>query len=297
MDAGRLGVCALLRERMNRFSPSERRIARLLLADPGLGTVTVSLLARRAGVSAPTVVRFARRCGFRGFPALREALRVEVSGSAPPCATGRDCGGDEAVAPDRAGQARGPSPPPTRPGHGGRGRPPHAGTARAATLLARRTRETLTSLPPEQLEAAVRLLGSARHRVLLDGGGPFTGIVARCLALRLMELRREVRPLPRHAVHLAAAIRGLRRSDVVVLFDHRPYEERLARVAREARAAGARILLFTDPWFSPVTEIADVVLTAPVESVSPRTSLVPTLALVEALTAVLADSGDRPTSG
>ncbi|MFD0319160.1 MurR/RpiR family transcriptional regulator [Streptomyces flavalbus] len=299
---------------MGRFTRSERRIARLLLTEPAVGTDTVSLLARRAGVSAPTVVRFARRCGFPGYPALREALRAELATHTTHATHAELTTHAELATYDelatyaepRARDASGapavttPSPR-TRPGgtapHTAPPTAPHTTAARAATLLAEATRETLTSLPAAELDAAVRLLGSERNRVFLDGGR-FTGVLAQCLELRLMGLRDGVRRLPDHPVQLAAVARDLRRSDVVVLFDHRPYEERTARLAHQAKAAGARILLFTDPTFSPVTEIADVVLTAAVRSPSPRASLVPTLALIEALVTVLAGYGARrPTRG
>lgn len=281
MHAEKQGVRARLRRDMGRFSRSERRIARLLLDDPATGADTVSLLARRAGVSAPTVVRFARRCGFAGWTGLRDALRAEVPPDAPPEAPGtawRDTA--DAAPQDDSPQddARG-------------------GPARTAALLAQSTRETLTSLPSAELDAAGRILGGGpQHRVFLDGGR-FTGVAARYLALRLMGLRDEVRVLPGHPVQLASVTRDLRRTDVLVLFDHRPYEERTARIAKQAKAAGARIVLFTDAWFSPVTEVADVVLAAAGRSPLPRTSLVPTLALIETLLTVLAGSDGRRPPG
>ena len=103
--------------------------------------------------------------------------------------------------------------------------------------------------------------------------------------------------MPEHPVPRTSLTRDLRRTDVLVLFDHHPYEERTARTAERAKASGARIVLFTDPSYSPVTEVADVVLTAAVRSPVPRTSLVPTLALIETLVTVLAVSGDFHPSG
>jgi DNA-binding MurR/RpiR family transcriptional regulator len=260
---------------MSSFSRCERRIARLLLDDPASATDTVSLLAQRAGVSAPTVVRFAQRCGFTGYCALRDTLRAEVAASSAQSAAGR---------PGPVPRAAHTSP------------ASRAGLGRVATLLAESTRETLAALPSTDLDAAVRLLGLPRNRVFLDGGR-FTGIAARYLALRLMRLRERVFIMPEHPVSRTSLVRDLRRTDVMVLFDHRPYEERTARIARQAKASGARIVLFTDPWFSPVTEVADVVLTAAVRSPVPRTSLVSTLALIETLVTVLTDPGDPHPSG
>ncbi|MEU5227128.1 SIS domain-containing protein [Streptomyces toyocaensis] len=137
-------------------------------------------------------------------------------------------------------------------------------------------------MPFTKLEAAVRLRCRTKHRVFLDGGR-FTGVAARHLALRLMRLRDEVHMLPGHPVHPNALTRDLRRPDVLVLIDHRPYEERMARIAQEAKTAGARIVLFTGPWFSPVMAVADVVLAVAVRFPMPGTGLAPTSALIKTL--------------
>ena len=65
---------------------------------------------------------------------------------------------------------------------------------------------------------------------------------------------------------------------------------------RLARERGARLVLITDPWLSPIADLADAVLPAQVDGPLPFESLTPTLALVETLvTAVaqrLGDGGD-----
>src|SRR3546814_17635238 len=53
--------------------------------------------------------------------------------------------------------------------------------------------------------------------------------------------------------------------------------------ARQAEARGAHVVLFTDPWMSPIAEIADVVIIASVEVDSPYDSLAPAVAQIEAL--------------
>src|SRR6202007_2690510 len=73
-------VADLARQQMDRLRPSERKVARTLLADyPSAGLNTVAELAQRAAVSAPTVVRCAQALGFDGFPALQAALRAELT--------------------------------------------------------------------------------------------------------------------------------------------------------------------------------------------------------------------------
>jgi DNA-binding MurR/RpiR family transcriptional regulator len=59
-----------------RLSPAQRRIAQYLLDHmPDPAFLSSVVLARRAGVSQPSVTRFAAALGFSGYPAFRDALR------------------------------------------------------------------------------------------------------------------------------------------------------------------------------------------------------------------------------
>lgn len=62
------------------LTKSERKIAAVVLADPAL-TVNenIAQLARRAGVSEPTVYRFCKTFGTDGYPAFKLALSAELS--------------------------------------------------------------------------------------------------------------------------------------------------------------------------------------------------------------------------
>ena len=68
-----------------RLSPAQRRIAQYLLDHmPDSAFLSSVTLARRAGVSQPSVTRFAAALGFSGYPAFRDALRdiaLDVPGS------------------------------------------------------------------------------------------------------------------------------------------------------------------------------------------------------------------------
>jgi DNA-binding MurR/RpiR family transcriptional regulator len=81
---------------------------------------------------------------------------------------------------------------------------------------------------------------------------------------------------------------------VLVLFDFRRYEPDSRALAEECAEVGAKIILVTDRWLSPISGIADVVLPVQVDAVAAAyDSLVPALAVVEVLVAgVLAASGD-----
>ena len=69
----------LLTEHTLALTPTEAKIAQVLLNDypvAGLGTATA--LARRAGVSDPSVIRMVSKLGFDGFAAFQQRLLEEV---------------------------------------------------------------------------------------------------------------------------------------------------------------------------------------------------------------------------
>ncbi len=68
-------VIEIIRERMAQLRKSERKVAEVVLADPdGVMNGTVATLARGAGVSDPTVIRFCEAIGCDGFQDFRIAI-------------------------------------------------------------------------------------------------------------------------------------------------------------------------------------------------------------------------------
>ncbi|HEV7268954.1 MAG TPA: MurR/RpiR family transcriptional regulator [Falsiroseomonas sp.] len=70
---------------LDRLTPAERKVAQLVAAEPGtIPDSTLASLARAAGVSEPTVIRFCRALGLEGFAGLRLAVvRAEAGGTLP----------------------------------------------------------------------------------------------------------------------------------------------------------------------------------------------------------------------
>ncbi|MBM7503321.1 MurR/RpiR family transcriptional regulator [Agromyces aurantiacus] len=255
-----------IRRGMAECSPAERKVARVLLSSyPSAGFETVAKLAARAGVSGPTVLRFANRLGYRGFPDFQQALRDDLDErSASPIELYDRRHGE----PD-AGEA--------------------SGLARAASITRETLERTFGALAPDEFERAVELLCAPRSRVLV-GGGRFSGLLARFLAQHLQLIRPGVASLPEHDAGRVEAIADLRRGDVLVLFDYRRYEEPTRRLAAAAKARRASVLLFTDAWLSPISSEADVVLPSETGSPSAFDAMTPVLALVEA---VIAECSER----
>ena len=79
-EPGSSTVAAATREVLGELSPAERKVGRALLADyPVAGLAPVAELGAAAGVSAPTVLRFATRLGFAAYADFQAALKREIS--------------------------------------------------------------------------------------------------------------------------------------------------------------------------------------------------------------------------
>ncbi|HEU4336626.1 MAG TPA: MurR/RpiR family transcriptional regulator [Nocardioides sp.] len=261
-------VAERIREGLGRCSPAERRVGRILLSDyPAAGLDTVARLADRAETSGPTVLRFLSRLGFDGFGDLQEALRGEIA---------------ERTASPLSILTAEPAAPPE-----------DTLLGRAQSVLPAATAHTLELLPPDEVETAVTLLSDRRYRITADGGR-FTRLLAEYLVLHLMQVRGDSRLLPTQPLSRTDVLLDIGRRDVLVLFDFRRYEPATRALAEECAEAGARIVLVTDRWLSPVSGIADAVLPVQVDAVAAAyDSLVPALAVVEVLVAgVLAASGE-----
>lgn len=253
-------VMERIRRRIAGGTPAERAIARTLLAGPpGAGLTSSGRLAEAAGVSGPTVSRFVARLGYARYAEFQDALRADLAE--------RERGAADVF---RA--------------HVGSGDPVEEGTA---SSILDAVRSTLAGLDEGELSAAVALLADPRARVLCAGGS-ISHLSASYLAVSLQSLRSHVADCPPTPSARAAAVADLVPRSVVVVFDYRKYESAVTELALAAKAARARVVLVTDPWMSPVADIADAVLPAVVEAGSPLEVLSPTFAVVEVLAAGVA---------
>jgi DNA-binding MurR/RpiR family transcriptional regulator len=151
---------------------------------------------------------------------------------------------------------------------------------------------SVQGLDASELGRATTLLADVHHHVLALGGS-FSHLVAGYLVAVLREIRPGVRLVAPLAPERAAALADIGKRDVVCAFDFRRYERDTQEFAAAGKEAGARIILFTDPWLSPIADIADALLPAQVVGPSPFPSLAPTVAVAETLvTAVAGTLGD-----
>lgn len=256
MSSASLGVSERVRRSLGELSKAERKVARTLLSGPPtIGLESVSQLAALAEVSGPTVSRFVARLGFDNYAAFQQALRDDLSA--------------QVLSPVEVYRSR----------VEGSGNTP---LSLAGAALADAVTGTLAQLSPPDFERAVSLLADERHRVLVTGGWT-SHLLAALLTSLVRPFRSGVLHVPSLASERAITLADLVRGDTVVLFDYRRYELDTFEFARLARDRGARLVLLTDPWLSPIADLADAVLPAQVDGPSPFESLTPTVALVETL--------------
>lgn len=261
-------VSEVLRQNLAGFTPAERKVARELLADyPRAGLETVARLAQRAKVSPPSVIRLVTKLGYGGFPDFQEHLRQEVA------------------ARSTSALAQYTELPP-RPPSGSSG--DRGVLARAEEVLTAGIHQTFETLPPDRLVAAVNLICDPVRRVFTLGGR-FSGHAAGYLNAHLQLLRPRSAQVPGEAMERAALLLDIGRRDVVIAYDFRRYQPDTVSFGQAAREQGAALIVFTDPWLSPLAVNADVVLPCTVAAPSPFDTLSPALALTEALIAAVTE--------
>jgi len=241
------------------ITPAEQKVARVLTTSAMLaGFETVAALAKRAGVSGPTVVRFVTRLGYASYADFqRELLReMEARGTSPLSLYHR-------------ADAR-----------------PGALLGKSATAFSAYMAETFTRLSIADFEFTVSALAERRNHIFITGGR-FTRLLAEMLHLHLFQIRPHVSTLLPGLQSRFDQLLDIGPRSVLVAFDFRRYEAETVELVARAKEREATIIVITDPWNSPAARYADAVLAAEVASPSPFDSMVPACALTEALIAEL----------
>jgi DNA-binding MurR/RpiR family transcriptional regulator len=217
------------------LSPAEQRVARLVVADPAeAARRTITDLATAAETSEATVIRFCRSVGMEGYPQLRIRLAAEAARrvEAPDA---RVMGGDI---------------------------PPGADLAQIIATIAfndaRAVEETGEQLDPAVCEHVVAAISNA-GRIDVYGAGA-SGFVASDFQQKLHRIGRTAFYFPDvHTALTSAALLG--RGDVALGISHTGTTTDVIEVLEQARSRGATTVALTNFPRSPITEVADFVLT------------------------------------
>lgn len=244
----------LIQANKSSFTPSERKLVKLLTgAKPILALGTIHELANHAEVSAPTVLRFAVKLGYSGFPEFQKAWLHELQLKLSSPLTMID--------------------------------QPHEDES--STFA-----KGLSSMVEDAVEELasgfdlVKILSDHRQRIFIRGGR-FSQTLAEYLYAHLKEMRGNTEILGRHPALDVDTIIDIGKKDILVVFDYRRYQDDTIRLAQLAADQGALVVLFTDKWLSPISEITKHVIISDISSGSAYDSLVPAMAQVEYLAMLL----------
>jgi len=251
----------LLTESHDQFTKGELKIVRELLDSyPTAALGTVASLAARAHVSAPTVVRFAIKLGFEGFADFQKAVMEELSDSMRSPLSMID---------QRKSAIAGDS-------------PFSRYLESVSEAMAVSTQGSLNM----DLTRAVEMLSNRRKRIQCLGGR-FSRHLAAILQIHLHQLHGKATLLSNERAELFDGLVDVGAQDILVVFDYRRYQTDIVEFCKQAKERKAQIILFTDPYRSPIAAIADIVITTAVEVLSPYDTMTPALAVTEALVAGL----------
>jgi DNA-binding MurR/RpiR family transcriptional regulator len=246
-----------LTEGRHALSPAERRVAEIVVDDPTLVAFgTAARVAQAASASPPTVVRLARRLGYRGFSELQGAVQADLAGRLSPAA--------ERI----------------------RARPAVAPLGATLALDLENVHATLSAVDEASFAIAVRALAH-RRRVLVVSADELRGVAA-TLALQLGALRPGVALAPGSAVGLGRAAADLDDRACLVALDLERYERTVAETARLASGRRATVVAVTDSPLAPLAGCATAAFSVAVAGAGPFDSHVGFLSLGNALLAAVA---------
>lgn len=250
-------VIADLRKGYGHLTLSQKRVAESIIEDPEfVAFATVDKMAARLDVSPSTIVRFAYRIGLSGYPELQDRVRQLVRSQ---LRSNMWAGGNAAEITSHL----------------------------ADTVYARSLRHdieilhrSIIGLKADDLERAASAISAARRVYVV--GGATTYSVAFFLSLALERIRGDSSVLMTEG-HAAPALASLSKEDVLLVFTFPPYASSTLRITASAKAQGSTVIAVTDTVISPVGQQADIVLPVLSSGVSLQNSLVPAMAVANAL--------------
>lgn len=256
-----IDIEAQLRPLLSSLTAKRRRLAALILDEPGfVALASAQQFGERVGADPSTVVRFSRQVGFGGYTELRNAVRRNLLMlQLTPLEKARRR--LNVTDPDMS----------------------------VVTQSFEQDLNNLRRLPnanrPEHLEEVAKRLLDARSVVLVSGGlsQAVTGTFAHLL--QLVGVNALNAP---DEVAGAVAIARATEEDAVIGVSFWRYISSTTRLLRLAHERGVWTAAITDSQAAPTAEVADVVLTADVESPEISLSVAAPIALVNGLAALCA---------
>ncbi len=246
-----------IQEKLDDFTRAERQLALSILENyPASGLGPLATLAKGANVSVPTVARMVQKLGYKGYPDFQADLRDELGAIAK---------GPIAKHETWAGAA-----------------PSEHILNRFTEAVIDNIRNTMAHIDPVAFDNACGLV-SDKERHLYIVGGRITHTLAEYLFLHMQVIRPNLTHVQSTSNTWPHYLLNAEDGDVFVIFDVRRYENNTLKLAELAHERGAKIVLFTDQWRSPVHRLADVTLASQIIVPSAWDSATTSMLLLESM--------------
>jgi len=248
-----------IRAAFDKLTRAERQLASHITRNypvAVLGSITV--LAKGADVSTPTVVRLVQKLGYKGYPDFQGVVRGEVE--------------ERLVSPlvkhDRwAGDV-----------------PETHMLNRFVDAVVGNIHATISQIDHAEFDQIATLMAD-RNRKIFAMGGRITHSIADYFVTHMKVIRPGVTLIADMPSAWPPALIDMTPGDVLLALDIRRYENNVLQLVEIAADQGAEVVLITDQWVSPAAVHARLRLSAHVEAPSAWDSTAALMVLVETLLA------------
>ncbi len=252
-----LTIADRIQKQLDALTRAERQLAYAILENyPASGLGPLSALAKDADVSGPTVLRMVQKLGFGSYPEFQAELREELRAKAKNPIAKHDTWAE--------------------------GAPSAHILNRFTDAVIDNIRHSLAQIDPEAFDAACALIADTSRAVHIVGGR-ISHTLAEYLYLHMQVIRPGVTHIQSTSNTWPHYLLDAEAGDVFVIFDMRRYENNTLKLAELAKERGAKIVLFTDQWRSPIHTMSDVCFSSRIVVPSAWDSTATPLLLVESM--------------
>ncbi|WP_298974219.1 MurR/RpiR family transcriptional regulator [uncultured Roseobacter sp.] len=263
MEDAEQTIADRIQARLETLTRAERQLAHSILENyPASGLGPISALANDADVSTPTVARMVQKLGFKGYPEFQSELREELKAKVKSPIAKHDTWAE--------------------------GAPSGHMLNRFTEAVIDNIRYSLGQIDTGDFDAACAQLADTTSKLHIVGGR-ITHTMAEYLFLHMQMIRPDVIHIQSTSNAWPHYLLDVKEDDTFVIFDVRRYESNTLKLAEMARGRGARIILFTDQWRSPIHSLADICFSSRIVVPSAWDSAATTLLLVETAIAAVQD--------
>lgn len=229
-----MGVIIKINTMKNQLTSIEKRIAEYILKDPeAIKNLNTYQVAKNCKVSQASIVRFAKKLGFKGFPDFKLSLSQDIGNRKAESHVNII---HEEIKPEDSFEIVGKK------------------VAHANITAVNNTYE-ITDF--KELENAVKVIAQA-DKIMVVGVG-FSGIVAKDFYYKLLELGKHA--IMENDTHTQlSCLSSMGKNDLLFVISHSGKTVQMYDIAKVAKDRGIKIISMTSIVPNPISDLADIKL-------------------------------------